>query len=96
MKSNYTYSVTDISGRNVIAIEDLNNGGMSVTNNIENVISEIENAEKIDAKCYMVIYKDSNGIFDGFDCKTGDFFPLNKNNLTEAITEYINQQLYEK
>lgn len=93
MKSNYTYSIQDTQGRNVIAIEDLNSGGMSVTNNIENIIKEISDKENINMYDYMYVYLDSNNTWDGFNIKNNRFISLNEKTSEAAIRKYINLQL---
>ena len=54
-KSNYIYEVGDT----LVKITDLDSGGMSVTNNAENVLTEIQT--KNDIKEKEIIYKDSEG-----------------------------------
>jgi hypothetical protein len=53
---------------NIIIITDLNYGGKSVTNDIENVIRDISMDLKRESGCgicnYKIIYQDSQGMFD--------------------------------
>jgi hypothetical protein len=62
-KSNYDYKVKE--KLKIISIVDLGGVFMSVTNNAEGVIEEIEKKEGIDAREYNIIYRDSDGIWDG-------------------------------
>lgn len=93
-KSNYTYTVTDKQGRNVIIIQDWGGStAMSVTNNIENVVAEICAKEKIVSTDYMIVYEDSNGEWDGWDSKNDQFVLLSASSASEAISAYISHQL---
>lgn len=92
-KANFTYKVTEMIARQVIVIEDQDLGSMSVTNDIENVILDIANIENINPTQYMIVYKDSDGIWDGFDATTGRFVALCSNSSLEAVKKYISNQL---
>jgi len=92
-KSDYIHRIENFSGRQIIIIEDLNLGGMSVTNNIENVVREIEIMEKIKASEFMIIYKDSEGVYDGFDYAKEQFIPLQEDHWKGAVSKYIKKQL---
>lgn len=71
-KANYNYTVKD----GIVAIVDLDLGGMSVTNDIENVVKEISKKENIQAAEYKWIYKDSDGMWDGFNPVSETFIHL--------------------
>lgn len=92
MKSTYTYQIIEAQGRNVISITDLD-AGRTVTNNIENVLAEIAKAEKIHVEDYMIVYRDTALIWDGYDAKAHTFIPLQKKTEDEAIRRYIERQL---
>ena len=67
-------------------IEDLNKGNMSVTNCIEDIIDDINKAE---GTCRRIaIYKDSEGIWDGFDRDTMKFVPLRADSFTVAVDRF--------
>lgn len=89
-KSSYAYSVIEVRGRNCIVIVD-QNVGMSVTNDIENVIKEIEKAENIEAADHLIVYKDSEGQWDGYDPEEDDFVHCGARTYQEAINTYINK-----
>lgn len=80
VKANYNYDISD----GVISIVDLG-GGMSVTNDIENVIGEIVSRENIDINHFKVIYEDSEGNWDAFNILTGKFTFLQSRHREEAI-----------
>lgn len=67
-RSDYTLHI--VSG--VIAVQDLNQGGMSVTNDIENVITDLKR-RGIDFSDKLFVYRDSEGFWDGVLVKDGKF-----------------------
>lgn len=80
-RSNYKYIVVD----GVITIIDNNTGYESVTNDIKNVILDIERIEGIDAQEYKVIYRDSELTWDGWDTKEKQFILLNATGQLHAL-----------
>ena len=80
-KSNYHY----FFNRGVLCIIDENRGNMSVTNCIEDVVHEICENEGIDKSSLLVIYKDSDGIWDGWDDSKQSFILINQKNIDDAI-----------
>ncbi len=93
MKSDYIHKIENFSGRDVLVIEDLDLGGKSVTNNMEEVLDEIEVMEKINTKAFMIVYRDSDGVFDGFDACSSRFIPLRQDHWKEAVKRYIERQV---
>jgi len=93
VKADYVYSLNNIHGRNVIVIIDENKGSMSVTNDIDNVIREIAIVEKLNPSCYMYVYQDSDGNWDGYDFVNSKFLPLRGSNTSAAVKNYIHLQL---
>lgn len=80
-KSDYNYAIEE--NENLIIVEDLNRGRMSVTNNIEEVVCEIQDKHP---DCYFeyVIYFDSEGVWDAWDIKNERFILLNAGDLITA------------
>ena len=76
-KSNFTYQFLEFEGQKFLAIEDIGIG-MSVTNDIENVVAYIEHRDDIIAEApeYYIIYRDSQGFWDGWQ-KPDNFINLN-------------------
>lgn len=74
-RADYTYTVAG----SVIAIIDLDQGSKSVTNDMENVLDDIQ-AELGDLSGYAVIYRDSMGRWDGVRLERGvvQFYSLNE------------------
>lgn len=93
VKANYTYRLREFAGRNVIIIEDQNLGNTSVTNCIEDVVNEIEQKERIEANLYMIVYKDSDGNWDGWNNRKQQFILLGGETWPHAVEEYIKRQL---
>lgn len=87
-KSDYTAQVDG----DVIFIEDLNLGRMSVTNDIENIIDDL--ASKLTKPTtltledqYHIIYRDSEGIIDGVLVSAnrfGGFYSINETDYQKA------------
>ena len=66
-RSDYTFHINSKHGKQVLVIEDLDRGDMSVTNNIEAVLTEI--ADEIGTSIYQmpIVYRDSDGRYDGIN-----------------------------
>lgn len=80
MKTNSDY-IYFIKGK-VLIIEDSDLGNRSVTNDIQNVLTAIHN--ELDFLPETIIYKDSEGNFDGVDHDKGKFirfYPVNESDL---------------
>ncbi len=84
-KAGYDYGITD----GVIWIIDQDTSKMSVTNDIENVVEEIAKKENI-MKLTPVVYRDSQGIWDGWDHAKGGFIHLGTKTRQHAIAKIIN------
>lgn len=85
-RADYTYTVEG----SVIAIVDLDQGGKSVTNDIENVLDDIR-AQIGDLAGYGVIYRDSMGRWDGVRLKRGvvQFYSLNETDPQQAAARLL-------
>lgn len=86
-RSNYTYGIADGTDEKILWIVDSNLGNMSVTNDMENVLAEIEKKTQLPLEDYKIIYRDSMNTWDGVEYKFGnvDFVFLNASTLQEAI-----------
>lgn len=91
--TNYKHEITDFAGRRCLIIEDLNQGGRSLTNSIEEVVTEICVFAKEDPCDLMIVYKDSEGVWDGWDHRNKEFVALTCENQWHAIRRYIKKQL---
>ena len=87
-RSDYTFRFIE----DVLVIEDLNLGRMSVTNNAEDVTSEIRSMTDSRLSEHFIIYKDSEGIWDQIipsyslkGCSEAFFKHLGETNLEDAI-----------
>lgn len=92
-KADYTHEITHFNGRDVLKIEDMNIGNISVTNDIENVVTDIARMENIDPCRYMIVYKDSEGLWDGWDHRVWEFIPLQCDTWQESVNKYISLQV---
>lgn len=84
-RSDYTYKIDALNGMPFIIIEDLNKGRMSVTNDIENVVEEIAIKQRINPVEHHIIYRDSEGMWDGFEFSTKQFISLERRTATGAM-----------
>jgi hypothetical protein len=97
MRSDFTYHTRESNGTSVLVIIDLDQGGMSVTNNVESVVKSI--AAELGENTYKmpIIYRDSMGIYDGIDgtCLEDPFYSIGStdegNAAYEAATRYWEQ-----
>jgi hypothetical protein len=92
-KADYTHRTAVLNGAKILVIKDLNLGNTSVTNDIENVVNDIAIMESINPADYLIIYKDSEGNYDGWDHAAMDFVPLGENSWISAAAKYKELQL---
>jgi hypothetical protein len=88
-QSDYSYTKVKKDGILVIAIVDLDLGGMSVTNDIENVVDAICNKEKILPNDAAFIYMDNLKTWDGWNPKTGWHIALSTVDKKVAINKIV-------
>lgn len=82
MNSDYIYF---IKGK-VLIIEDSDLGNLSVTNDIQNVLTSIK--KDLDFLPETIIYRDSEGNFDGVEHEQGTFkrfYSVNESELEKAL-----------
>lgn len=84
-RANYIHSLRAVEGVNVMVIEDLDIGGVSVTNDMENVVHDIEVMEKVSAEKYMIVYRDSDCVWDGWDARNERFVHLGQDTWQDAV-----------
>jgi hypothetical protein len=87
-RANFRYKIDQM----VILIWDQNLGNLSVTNDIENVVGDIARREGIEPTRYLIVYKDSEGRWDGWDASRGDFFVI-ADHLKESLGTLLNLNL---
>ena len=82
-RAEFTYSMM----LNRIKIVDLNQGTASVTNDIENVLRKIETWHQGSIAGYRIMYRDTDGYFDGveWDGQHARFFAIRETD--EAAAE---------
>lgn len=88
IRADYTY---ELLGKN-LSIEDLNLGRMSVTNCIEDIVDEISKAWDLNPLNLTIVYKDSEGVWDGWDHMEQNFIFLNCDTAEEAFKKLINKK----
>lgn len=88
-KCSYTYSVVRHRGYLILVLVDANDGSLSLTNGIEDVIDEL----RLNLIPFpdFVIYKDTDGAWDGWDYKGNDFIFifLNTDEKEDALDKIV-------
>jgi len=93
-KADYHHHFYTHKDKNILAISDLDLGNMSVTNDMEAVVNEcFARISTITPQNCYVVHKDSNGVYDGWDCKKRDFISLNEPTLLLAADIIIKTNL---
>lgn len=87
--SDYTYQFRKVKGRDFIMIEDKDQGGKSLTNDIHRVVGVIAKKENINPVEHYIIYRDSMGFWDGYEFATMTFFPLRTDHWLKAALKAI-------
>ena len=75
-RADFFYRLGIYEKKPVLFIWDENKGNKSVTNDIENVVADIAAHERLEPKDHLILYRDSEGLWDGWDAATADFFPM--------------------
>lgn len=86
-RASYDYKIGTHNGKPYIAITDLD-GIVSVTNDIENVVADICKKEGAEAEDHMVVYRDSNGDWDGWSPVSESFKIFSAESAQEALDLY--------
>lgn len=88
-RADFRYRVISEAGDKILLIVDLDLGGRSVTDDIDNVVADICNLEQTTEYDYFLIaYRDSMGRWDEYDPTTNAIRPLSKEG-KETIEEHI-------
>jgi prophage maintenance system killer protein len=88
-RSDYIATFRYVDGRQFLMIEDLNKGRMSVTNNIENIVDYVC-MNKLQNPCEVyIVYKDSEGMWDGYEFASLHFIPLQKRHWLSAAKQML-------
>ena len=91
-RSDYKYHIRHKNKQHFILIEDENKGRVSVTNNIENVVEEIATMEGINPVEFHIVYRDSDGTWDGYNFSTKQVLVLNQKSWYGACEAMIERQ----
>lgn len=89
-KADYSYNIKNRGTKTpVVEIIDLNYGNVSVTNDIEAIVADIQYLEDIDMKKAIIIYRDSTYKWDGWDATRNQFVGLGESSSTLALLKMI-------
>lgn len=83
-RATYIYRIAEAKGLKLLLIVD-EDQGMSVTNDIENVVYDISVNENINPAHYYIFYRDTMGFWDGWDYHTGQFFVFRATSYEEVV-----------
>lgn len=85
----YSHVLFEHNHKDFIIIVEAENADTLITANIEAVVKEIAEAEKIEPKKYFIIYQENTGQWYGWDATTGMFAFLMGEDYKEAIASYL-------
>lgn len=88
-RANFIYKIGDLDEKKYLLIVDQDSGGMSVTNDIENVVADISQHEGVDPLELTIIYKDSMGNWNGWDHESQDFYPF-RHDIALRLSHHLN------
>jgi hypothetical protein len=80
-----------VKGLDFIMIEDLDQGGRSLTNGIHDVVDAILYLEKLCPDEVNVIYKDSEGTWDGYIFQSNTIYSLNEKHWLKAAMKVVRE-----
>lgn len=86
-RAKYSYFVhTAEDGQKTLVLTDEGTGPiMSLTNDIENVVEQACLEQDLKTPHVRVVYRDSDGTWDGWNTKTHQFIPLVQDRAEDAI-----------
>jgi hypothetical protein len=85
-RADYTHRIED----GILILEDLNLGSISLTNFMEEALTEIAISEELDLTKMKIIYRDSMGDWDGVQWHgQGEYVQFISLNTTDIITAKI-------
>lgn len=90
-RAKYRYRLEQVGSRKLILIQQAG-AGLSLTNDIENVVADIMEMESIDENAiaqYLVLYEDTEGRWDGWDHVRQEFILLGPYSWKAAEMVYI-------
>ncbi len=92
MDAHFTHKVKKVYDTNILSIVDLDRG-RTVTNNIEKVLERIVYMEQIMLNKFLIIYRDTEGYWDGYDSETKKFIALRTEDEDLAIRKIIEKSI---
>lgn len=94
MNPDYSYTIHNLTDIKVIVIVDNNNpGAKSVTNWIEGIVDQICAMNDISPEDHMIVYQDTNGIWDGWDQFKEQFVDLSCDNWQDAVVKFMSYKI---
>lgn len=90
-RAHYGHNIHEYQDRPCIIIID-NNGPVSVTNDIENVVEEIAKRHGLNPVEHTIVYRSSDGIWDGYVFSTKQFKVFNEATWRSAVMRFIDEE----
>jgi|GEM_PF-5706717 hypothetical protein len=90
-KYNYLFEVIHSVNTLVITDEAFDGAYISVTNNIEKIVAELKEKapEEFKKNGFLIIYRDSQGIYDGWDDDKQKFISINQVTKENAVGYWL-------
>lgn len=92
MECNYNYKIENFSGRDVLVLEDNDTGIASLEDNLEKIVPQIIKNNDLSDNM-MIVYRDGQCVWNGYEFKTDTFVSLNRQSWKSAVDKYIKIQL---
>lgn len=87
---NFAFTIAKISGHPFIVIVD-NKGRQAVTKHIKLVVETICMQQEINPVEHNIIYRDTRGVWDGYNFALGTFIELREKTEYSAAIKLLNQ-----
>ena len=94
-RAKFSYIITTQGSRACLVITDNrkpSDNCMSVTQDIDRVVEQIEIHHQLHAENFVVVYCDTEGVWDGWNARTQKFVLLNCQDWPAAVSKYVAQE----
>lgn len=98
-RADYTHQIMKVNEENafihhdVLLINDLDLGNTPVTNDIENVVADIAKLENVDPEKLIILYCDSDNLWNAWDHSKQIFIELIEETWEQAFKTFLQKQL---
>lgn len=85
----FDYSIVTVDGISFVVMKDLDRGGVSLTNAIDQAFANVVENSKRNDLFHVCLYADSEGRYDAYDTENFVFIPIGGYDRAEAISSFI-------